>query len=391
MLMVSFSLNCFLSRYGGRDRNLSVSPQRRKELTLQRLVDQLAGLAARDPVLMVFEDAHWVDPTTRELIDIVVERVRTLPVLLTITYRPEFAPPWLGQSHVTVLTLNRLGRRANLEMIRQVAKGKELPSALTEQIVARTDGVPLFIEEVTKSVLESGALREEKGDHVLSRSPPALAVPTTLQASLVARLDRLSSWRAVLQAGAALGREFTFTLLRAVCDLSDLELERSLDQLVASELVHQRGVIPHALYTFKHALVQDAAYETMLKSHRVQVHARIVDVLEREFSDVPGRNPDVLAYHCTEAQLYEKAIEYWLRSTRMALDRSAGAEARAQIEKAKALLAKVINPTMRRQLEGRVHVALGDTLVMTQGFASPDVATTLLHARDLLDEFSLSG
>jgi DNA-binding winged helix-turn-helix (wHTH) protein/tetratricopeptide (TPR) repeat protein len=370
----------------GRARNLSISPQRRKELTLQRLVDQLAGLAAREPVLMVFEDAHWVDPTTRELFDIVVERVRTLPVLLIVTYRPEFSPPWLGQSHVTALTLNRLGRRANLDMILQVAKGKKLPSALIEQIVSRTDGIPLFIEEVTKSVLESGVLREESGNYVLPGSLPVLAVPATLQASLVARLDRLSSWRAVLQAGAALGREFTFALLRAVCDLSDSELESSLQQLVASELVHQRGVIPHALYTFKHALVQDAAYETMLKSHRVQVHTRIVDVLEHEFEELQSRNPDVLAYHCTEAQLYEKAIEYWLRSTRMALDRSAGAEARAQIEKAKALLTTVTDPALCRQLEGRVHVALGDTLVMTQGFASPDVAATLLHARDLLDE-----
>ena len=372
----------------GRTPSLSVSPQRRKELILDRLVGQLAGLAAREPVLMVFEDAHWVDPTTRELFDMVVEHVRNLPVLLIVTYRPEFTPPWLGQSHVTALTLNRLDRRANAAMIRQVAKGKEFPPALMEQIVARTDGVPLFIEEMTKSVLESDVLREENGTYALTESLPVLAIPATLQASLIARLDRLPSLRAVVQAGAALGREFTYALLRAVCDLSDSELERSLAQLVTSELVQQRGVNPHALYRFKHALVQDAAYETMLKSQRVQMHARIVEVYESEFPELPSRNPDVLAYHCTEAGLDEKAIEYWLRSTRMTLDRSAGVEARAQVEKAKALLPKIVDRARRRQSEGRVHVALGDALIMTQGFASPDVATALSHARQLLDELA---
>ena len=372
----------------GRTPSLSVSPQRRKELILDRLVGQLIGLAASEPVLMVFEDAHWVDPTTRELLDMVVERARNLPVLLIITYRPEFNPPWLGQSHVTALTLNRLDRRANAAMIRLVAKGKEFSPELMEQIVARTDGVPLFIEEMTKSVLESSVLRKENGKYAPTEPLPILAIPATLHASLVARLDRLPSLRTVVQAGGALGREFTYAQLRAVCDLSDSELERSLAQLVTSELVHHRGVIPHALYRFKHALVQDAAYETMLKSQRVQMHARIVEVYEREFPELPSRNPDVLAYHCTEAGLDEKAIEYWLRSTRMTLDRSAGTEALAQVEKAKALLPKIADRARRQQLEGRVHVALGDTLIMTQGFASPDVATTLSHARQLLDELA---
>ena len=235
---------------------LSISPQRRKELLLEQLVGQIAGLAAQKPVLIVLEDAHWVDPTTQELFDILVERIRTLPVLLIITYRPEFTPPWLGQSHVTVLTLNRLGRRDNIEVIRQVANGKDFPPILLEQIVARTDGVPLFIEEMTKSVLESDILREQDGAYVLAEALPPLAVPTTLQASLVARLDRLASLRAVVQAGAAFGREFAYPQIRAVCDLSDAELEPLLRQLVASELVHQRGVVPHAVYTFKHALVQ---------------------------------------------------------------------------------------------------------------------------------------
>jgi len=359
---------------------LSISPQRRKELILERFTSQLAGLAAREPVMMVLEDAHWVDPTTRELFDIAVERVRTLPVL------PEFPPPWLGQSHVTVLTLNRLGRRDMTAMIHQVAKGKGFPPTVVEQIVTRTDGVPLFVEEMTKSVLESDALREENGNYVLAGALPVLTIPTTLQASLVARLDRLASLRIVVQAGAALGREFSYPLLRAVCGLTDAELIPFLDQLVASELVHQRGSAPHALYTFKHALVQDAAYDTMLKSQRAQMHARIVDVFENNFPEMPERNPDVLAYHCTEAGLSEKAINYWLKSARMALDRSAGVEARAQVDKATTLLPKIEDSPARRQFEGRVQVALGDTLVMTQGFASPDVAAALSKARSLLDD-----
>ena len=365
---------------------LSISPQRRKELLLEQLVGRIADLAAQKPVLIVLEDAHWIDPTTQELFDVLAERIRNLPVLLIITYRPEFTPPWLGQSHVTVLTLNRLGRRDNIAVIRQVAKGKDFPPVLLEQIVARTDGVPLFIEEMTKSVLESDILREQDGAYVLAESLPPLAVPATLQASLVARLDRLASLRAVVQAGAALGREFAYTSIRAVCDLGDAELEPLLRQLVASELVHQRGAVPHAVYTFKHALVQDAAYGTMLKSQRAAIHARIVETFERQFPEMLERNPDVLAHHCTEAGIFGKAIDYWLKSTRQSLGRSAGIEAQAQLEKAVTLLPDITEQAARQQFEARIQVELGNTFVMTKGFAAPDVATALRKARDLLDE-----
>jgi DNA-binding winged helix-turn-helix (wHTH) protein/tetratricopeptide (TPR) repeat protein len=365
---------------------LSISLPRRKELMLEQLVGQIAELAAQRPVLIVLEDAHWIDPTTLELFDVLVERIRALPVLLIITYRPEFTPPWLGESHVTALTLNRLGRRDNIAVIRQVARGKEFPPVLLEQIVTRSDGVPLFIEEVTKSVLESDILREENGSYVLADFLQPLAVPTTLQASLVARLDRLASPRAVVQAGATLGRDFAYTLIRAVCDLTDDELEPLCKQLVASELVHQRGVVPHAVYTFKHALVQDAAYGTMLKSQRIQMHARIVETFERQFPEMLERNPDVLAYHCTEAGIFGKAIDYWLKSTRKSLGRSAGTEAQAQLEKAVTLLQSITDRAARQQFEALIQVELGNTFVMTKGFASPDVATALRKARGLLDE-----
>ena len=365
---------------------LSISPQRRKELVLEQFIAHIESLTTQKPVFIVLEDAHWIDPTTQELFDTLVERIRTLPVLLILTYRPEFAPPWLGQSHVTVLALNRLGRRENAAMIRQVAKGKDLPPVLLEQIVARTDGVPLFIEEVTRSVLESDVLREEDDAYVMVKPLLHFSLPATLQASLIARLDRLASLRTVIQAGAAFGREFAYPLMRAVCNLSDSELERALDQLAASGLVHQRGGVPHAIYTFKHALVQDAAYGTMLKSQRIEIHARIVETLEREFPEIPKRNPDTLAYHCTAACSAEKAIDYWLKSARMSLGRSAGTEAQAQLEGATVLLRDITDPRARQQFEARIQVALGDTFVMTKGFASPDVASTLTTARALLDE-----
>ena len=371
---------------GGRHTPLSLSPQRRKELLLECLIAQTVGLAARQPVLMILEDAHWIDPTTRELFDRNIERIRSLPVLLIVTYRPEFVPPWLGQSHVTTLTLNRLGRRENAILIRQVARGKELPAALLEQIITSTDGVPLFIEEMTKSVLESDDLREENGTYVLAAGLPVLAVPETLQGSLTARLDRLGAARAVVQTGAALGREFTFPVLKAVIKAGDAELEPLLDQIVASQLVHQRGAVPHAIYSFKHALVQDAAHETLIRSQRAQLHGRIKEVLEQEFPETPERNPDVLAYHCTEAGIWDEAINYWLKSARMALDRSAGVEAQAQVEQAMSLVPKIANDSARKQLEGRLQVALGSTFVMTKGFASSDVAAALLKARGLLDE-----
>jgi len=370
----------------GRYAALSLSPQRRKELLLERILAQIVGLAARQPVLMVLEDAHWIDPTTRELFDIIIDRVRELPVLLIMTYRPEFSPAWLGQSHVTALTLNRLGRRENAALIKQVAGGKDIPPRLRDQIIARTDGIPLFIEEVTKSVLESGILREESDTYVLDGPLPAVAIPSSLQASLIARLDRIAPARTIVQASAALGREFAHSVLKAVTLLPDAELEIQLDRLVTSGLVHRRGEGSHAAYAFKHALVQDAAYETIPKSQRSSIHRRIAEVLEQQFSEFADHHPDVLAYHCSEAGLAEKAIGFSIKAARTAVQRSAGVEALAHVESAMTLLPRVSAQSMRQQLEGRLHVALGDALVMTKGFASPEVMTTLSRARQLLDE-----
>jgi class 3 adenylate cyclase len=245
----------------------NLSPQQKKERILKALIRQLEGLARHNPVLMVVEDVHWMDPTSRELLDLRVERVRDLPVLLIVTFRPEFQPPWTGQSQVTMVALNRLDRRDRTALAAQIA-GKALPTAIIDQIAERTDGVPLFIEELTKSVLESGLLREEGDRYVLDGPLPPLAIPTSLHDSLLARLDRLASVRLVAQIGAAIGREFSYALVRAVSGLADGELEGALARLVSSELVFQRGSPPDAIYAFKHALVQDAAHGSLLRSSR---------------------------------------------------------------------------------------------------------------------------
>jgi DNA-binding winged helix-turn-helix (wHTH) protein/tetratricopeptide (TPR) repeat protein len=372
---------------GSRYPPLSLSPQRRKELVFECVIDRIESLASRQPLLLILEDAHWIDPTSRELFDVLVERIRGVSVLILMTYRPEFVPPWMGQSHVSVLTLNRLGHRDSALMIGRVAGEETLSPEVLNQVAKRAEGMPLFIEEVTKSVLESDLVHGDGALVGTAASPlQAFAVPATLQASLVARLDRMAPVRAVAQAGAALGREFSYAALKAVLRLDDAELTPLVERLVVSELVFQRGAVPNSLYTFKHALVQDAVYETLLKSHRTELQSRVVAVLENEFPAIAERNPDVLAHHCAEARLWEKAIGYRLKSARSALDQSAPMEAQLQIEIGAHLLPKIPDDAVRQQLHGRLQTVTGNTLAMTKGFASPDVAAALSRAIRLLDK-----
>ena len=275
-------------------------------MTLTALLDQLDGVAAQSPVLIVFEDAHWIDPTSLDLLDRTVARVANLPVLLVVTFRPEFQPTWVGQPHVTMLPLSRLGRRDSAGIIGGVTKGKALPDAVVEQVLAHTDGVPLFIEELTSTLLESGLLRETADRYVLDGPLPPLAIPTTLQASLVARLDRLASVKDVAQIGAAIGREFSHELIAAVSALAPMDLDAALERLTASGLISRRGTPPDATYSFKHALVQDAAYATLLKSRRRQLHASIAKVLVERFPAMAESLPEVVAHHFTEAGLAER-------------------------------------------------------------------------------------
>src|SRR5262249_51085017 len=264
----------------------------RKEKTFAALLAQLDGSAARQPVFMIFEDIHWIDPTSLELLAATVEHVPLLRVLLLITTRSEFTPPWPSYPHTTTIPLTRLDRRAGAALVEQVTGGKTLPREVTGEILGRTDGVPLFIEELTKTVLESGLLQERDGQYVLARPLPSLAIPTTLHASLMARLDRLAPVREVAQIGAVAGRDFHYELLHAVAGMPKERLDDALGQLVRSELIFRRGEIPHSIYAFKHVLVRDAAYASLLKSRRGQLHAAIANALEEQFPDVAQTQPE---------------------------------------------------------------------------------------------------
>jgi class 3 adenylate cyclase/predicted ATPase len=362
---------------------LNLTSQRKKEKTLEALLRQLAALARQRPVLMVYEDVHWIDPSSRELLDLMVDRIRRLPVLLLITFRPEFQSPWTGQAHVTMLALNRLDQRAAAALVERIVGHKRLPSELVDEIVGRTDGVPLFIEELTKAVLESGLLREEEDRFVLSGPPPPLAVPTSLHASLLARLDRLAPVKEVAQMGAAIGREFSYQLLSAVAHLPDQELQRALDQLVDAGLMFRRGTPPQATFLFKHALVQDAAYSTLLRDRRRDLHARIAKTLETEFADIVKTQPELLAHHCTQAGLLEKALDYWFKAGRLALTRSATTEAIAQLEKGLRQLDGLPDELERHRREIDLQIALGEAFMAARGLASPEMQSAYDRACEL--------
>ena len=350
----------------------NLSPQRKKERTLEALIRQLEGLARQEPVVIVFEDAHWIDPTSRELLDVTVERVRTLPVLLLVTFRPEFQPSWTGQPQVTMLALNRLDRRGRIILVEQIAGGKALPDEVVAQIADRTDGIPLFVEEVTKSVLESGV--------------PLMGIPTSLHDSLMARLDRLSSVRRVAQIGAAIGREFSYGLLRVVSRLPGDELQTALARLVASELVFQRGTPPDAVYSFKHALVQDVAHGSLLRSARQQLHALIATALEAHFPELMENQPELVAQHYAEAGLAEKSVVYWGKAGHNSAARSALAEASAQFQKGLDQLALLPDTPERRRRELEFYSALGAVLHAVKGYAAPETGHAYARARVLWEQ-----
>jgi class 3 adenylate cyclase/predicted ATPase len=350
----------------------SLSPQRKKEKTLEALIRQLVGLARQQPIAMVFEDAHWIDPTSRELLDLTVERVRNLPVLLVVTFRPEFQPVWTGQPQVTMLTLNRLDRRDRSALVGQIAGGKALPDEIVVQIVDRTDGVPLFIEELTKSVLESGV--------------PLVGIPTTLHDSLMARLDRLSSVRRVAQTGAAIGREFTYALLRTVSRIPEEELRSALSRLVASELVFQRGKPPDAVYSFKHALVQDAVHGSLLRSTRQQLHAQIAEALEAHSPELMESQPELFAQHYAEAGLADKSVVYWSKAGRRSVACSALTEAATQFQKGLDQLTLLPETIERQRQELEFHSSLGAALRFVKGQAAPETGYAFARARELWEQ-----
>jgi class 3 adenylate cyclase/tetratricopeptide (TPR) repeat protein len=376
-----------MSLPGSERHNLpNFSPQEKKEKTLKALIRQLEGLARRRPVVMIFEDAHWIDPTSRELLDLTIARVRSLPVLLIVTFRPEFQPSWIGQPHVTLLALNRLDRRDRRALVAQIAGGKALPDEVVAQIVGRTDGVPLFVEELTKSVLESELLREEGDHYVLDGPLPPLAIPTSLHASLTARLDRLGPVRKVAQIGAAIGRWFRYGLLRAVSELPENELQASLARLVASELIFESGVAPDATYTFKHVLVQETAYGSLLRNRRQQLHGQIAEALEAHFPEMMESQPEVLARHYGAAGFAEKSVFYWSKAAQRSAARSAMAEAAAQFQKALDQLNLLPDDFARQRQELEFRSSMGVALRFVKGLAAPETGRALARARELWEQ-----
>jgi class 3 adenylate cyclase/predicted ATPase len=365
---------------------LSGSPQKQKEKTQAALVAWLVEEAEKAAVYCTWEDLHWADPSTLEVLNLVVDQVPTARLYVLLTFRPEFTPPWGNRSHLNQLTLSRLGRPQVEAMVAQVTGGKVLPAEVVQQIVAKTDGVPLFVEELTKTVVESGLLREEEGRYVGAHGGapiPPLAIPSTLQDSLMARLDRLSTVREIAQLGATLGREFSYELLQAVSPLDEETLQRGLQQLVEAELVYQRGLGPQAQYLFKHALIQDTAYQSLLKSKRQQLHQQIVHVLEERFSDTKERQPELLAHHYTQVGLIEQAISYWQQAGQRAVARSAAVEAVAHLTKGLELLKTLPETPERLSQELTLQLALGAPLMITKGWGAPEVGEVYARAREL--------
>jgi class 3 adenylate cyclase/tetratricopeptide (TPR) repeat protein len=368
----------------GRYPTLDLDPQQRRQKTLQALISQLESLSRQHPVLMILEDAHWTDPTTLEAFGRVVDRLRTFRLLLIVTFRPEFQPPWIGRPYVTALIINRLGAREVGDIVDRLVGNRELVQSIRADIIERTDGIPLFVEEMTKAVLE--AETDDEARRTAAGVPsPAVAVPASLHASLMARLDRLGPAKGVAQVGGTIGRQFSHALLAAVAGKPDAELNSALERLIAAGLVFRQGAPPYATYLFKHALVQDAAYGTLLREARRSLHARIVQVLEVQFADIAESQPELLARHCTEAGLIEKAAGLWGKAGQRSLARSALVEAAEQLARALAGIATLSGTPAVRREQIKHQVALANALMYTKGYAAPETRAALDQARSFID------
>jgi hypothetical protein len=331
----------------------------------------ILALAAQHPVLFIVEDLHWIDPSTLEFLALLIDQGPTAHLFTLLTCRPEFRAPWSTRTHLTPITLNRLPRRQVELIVERVAGGKALPAMVVQQVVAKTDGVPLFVEELTKLLLESGLLREEDEHYELTGALPPLAIPDTLHDSLMARLDRLTDAKAVAQLGATLGRTFAYDLLRAVSPLDEGPLDQALAQLVEAELLYQQGVPPRATYLFKHALIQEVAYQSLLKATRQRYHQQVARVLAERFPETVETQPELVAHHYTEAGLHAHAIPYWQQAGQQALQRSANPEAVQHLTTGLALLAMLPETPARAQQELDLQLALGAGVECYHGPGGP--------------------
>lgn len=365
---------------------LTLPPQRYKQQIREALLLWLLQEAERQPVCLVMEDLHWVDASTLEWLILLIEQAPMARLFMLLTFRPDFRPTWVMRPHLSHIALNRLNYQQTETMIRQITHGKLLPTEVVQQLQHKTDGVPLFVEETTKMVLLSGLVKETADHYELSGALQPLAIPPTLHDSLTARLDRLGPAKQVAQVGATLGREFSYELLQAVAALPEATLQRELARLVDAGLLYQRGLPPHAQYLFKHALIQKAAYQSLLRSTKQQFHRQIAEVLRTRFPEIWEPRPELLAHHYTEAGLSVQALPYWQQASQRAMARSAHVEALAHLRRGLALLPALPDPAARLQYELALHIALGVALTATQGYAAPDVEQAYLRARELCQQ-----
>ena len=369
---------------------LRQSPELQRKQTMEALVAWTLALAEQQPLVMLYEDLHWCDPSTVEILGLLLEQSPTAKVLTLLSFRPSFEPPWPARSHVTPLAVNRLSRRQATNMIGGMTRGVPLPDAVVQRIVERADGVPLFVEEVTKMVLESDLVAARDGRYELTRPLTELAIPSTLQDSLMARLDRLDAGKEVAQLGAALGREFPYELLRSVSLQEEARLHAGLAQLVDAELLYQRGTPPAATYTFKHALIQDTAYQSLLKRTRQQLHARIAQVLEERFPERVAAEPEVIARHYDQAGLATQAIAHYQRAGERAAQRSANEEAIGHLRRALDLVGTLAETRERHQRELGLQMAIGAPLAAARGWSHPEYEGTYARARELASQIGES-
>jgi predicted ATPase len=363
--------------------SLPVSPQRQREKTLHTILALWLELAQQQPVLLIVDDLQWIDPSSLELLGLLVDQAPMVRSLILLTFRSTFVPPWSNRSYVLHFTLPRLSPSQVHAMIAGMTGGKELPDQVLRHLVSTTDGVPLFVEEMTKAVLESELLKEQAGSYDLTEALPTPDIPATLQDSLRARLDHLSTFKGVAQLGATLGRTFSYELLRAVSPLDETTLQQGLRRLMDAELLYQRGVPPQAVYFFKHALIQEAAYQSLLRGIRQQYHQRIAYVLSTRFPDSVATQPELLAHHYTEAGLLPSAVDYWQRAGQRAIERSAHPEAISHLTKGLELLKMLPETPQSAHQELSLQINLGPALRATKGYAAPDVERAYARAREL--------
>jgi class 3 adenylate cyclase/tetratricopeptide (TPR) repeat protein len=371
--------------FGDRYPRLQITELVQKQRTMELLEEQLVLLSRRNPVLVVFEDAHWIDPSSLELMNSAIRRVASLPVMIVVTHRPEFPSPWSDLGHATVLKLNQLGRSQVIELIQKVAGGKTLPEAVIEQIAAKSQGVPLFIEEITRSILESGDLEESGDRYVSRRSIREFTIPSTLQDSLIARLDRLGSAKDVVLTASIIGREFSYELIEAVSSISQATLLADLGRLVQSDLLEQSGTPPHSRYIFKHALILDAASQSVLKARKRELHQRIAEVFTSRFPEVAANEPELLAHHYTEANVVDRALAFWRQAANRAVARLAYVEALGHVDEAMKLIATLPEGAERDEWELCFLVIEGPSRMALDGWDSPAAERLYEEARTVAE------